>query len=51
LPLHVGDWLLVIGVALGLLAVVEIGKAFTNRRHRSAPLQMSRNSRRMSRGA
>ena len=30
-PLHLGDWLLVVGVALGLLAVVEIGKAITNR--------------------
>jgi Ca2+-transporting ATPase len=50
-PLHVGDWLLVIGVALGLLAVVEMGKVLTNLRHRSAAPQMSRNSHKMSRGA
>ena len=33
-PLHLGDWLLVVGVALGLLVVVEIGKAYSNYRHR-----------------
>jgi hypothetical protein len=32
-PLHLGDWLLVAGVALGLLVVVEIGKAISNYRH------------------
>ena len=32
-PLHLDDWLLVMGVALGLLAVVEIGKAISNYRH------------------
>ncbi len=35
-PLHLDDWLLVVGVALGLLAVVEIGKAVSNRVHRNA---------------
>jgi Ca2+-transporting ATPase len=29
-PLHLEDWLLVAGVALGLLVVVEIGKAISN---------------------
>jgi len=32
-PLHLEDWLLVVGVALSLLATVEIGKWITNRRH------------------
>jgi len=31
-PLHLNDWLLVAGVALGLLGVVEIGKWATNKR-------------------
>jgi Ca2+-transporting ATPase len=47
-PLHIGDWLLVLGVALGLLAVVEVGKALTNRRRRSVSLRMSHNSQEMS---
>lgn len=34
-PLHLDDWLLVAGVAMGLLTVVEIGKAISNRVHRS----------------
>ena len=50
-PLHVGDWLLVVGVALGLLAVVEVGKAIANRRHRPAMVRMSHHSHRMSGGA
>jgi Ca2+-transporting ATPase len=33
-PLHLVDWLLVVGVALGLLVVVEIGKAISNYRRR-----------------
>jgi hypothetical protein len=49
-PLHIGDWLLVLGVALGLLTVVEVGKALTNRRHRSASLRMSHSSHKTSRG-
>ena len=40
-PLHVGDWLLVIGVSLSLLAVVETGKIIANRRHRPARVQVS----------
>lgn len=32
-PLHVEDWLLVVGVALGLLGVVEVGKWITHLRH------------------
>ena len=35
-PLHLEDWLLVMGVALGLLVVVETGKAISNYRHRPA---------------
>jgi Ca2+-transporting ATPase len=35
-PIHLEDWLLVAGVALGLLVVVEIGKAISNYRHRPA---------------
>ncbi len=34
-PLYPEDWLLVIGVAVGLLSVVEVGKWITNRSHRS----------------
>lgn len=35
IPLHIEDWLLISGVALGLLCVVEIGKWITNLyRHR-----------------
>jgi Ca2+-transporting ATPase len=33
-PLHLEDWLLVMGVALGLLVIVEIGKAISNYHHR-----------------
>jgi len=33
-PLHLDDWLIVAGVALGLLTVVEIGKAISNGVHR-----------------
>jgi Ca2+-transporting ATPase len=33
-PLQVEQWLLVAGVAVGLLTVVEIGKWITNRHHR-----------------
>ncbi len=33
-PLHLEDWLLVMGVAVGLLVVVEIGKAISNYHHR-----------------
>jgi len=36
-PLHLDDWLLVAGVALGLLTVVEIGKVIRNWVHRSVP--------------
>jgi Ca2+-transporting ATPase len=50
-PLHVGDWLLVIGVSLALLAVVEVGKILTNWRHRSPAVQISHNSHEMSRRA
>ena len=50
-PLHVGDWLLVVGVALGLLAVVEAGKAIANWQHRSTTAQMSHHSHRASGGA
>jgi Ca2+-transporting ATPase len=50
-PLHIGDWLLVAGVAVGLLAVVEIGKAVTNWRHRSIPAQISHPSHKTSGGA
>jgi Ca2+-transporting ATPase len=35
-PLHLEDWLLVMGVALGLLVIVEIGKAISNYHHRPA---------------
>jgi len=35
-PLQVEQWLLVAGVALGLLTVVELGKWITNARHRAA---------------
>jgi Ca2+-transporting ATPase len=38
-PLHLVDWLLVMGVALGLLVVVEIGKAISNYRHRPAAVR------------
>jgi hydrogenase maturation factor len=50
-PLHVGDWLLVVGVALGLLAVVEAGKAIAKWQHRSTAAQMSHHSHRASGGA
>jgi hypothetical protein len=50
-PLHVGDWLLVAGVALALLTTVEIGKAITNWRHRSTPLQIAHHSHKPSGGA
>jgi Ca2+-transporting ATPase len=33
-PLHLDDWLLVMGVALGLLVIVEISKAISNHRRR-----------------
>jgi Ca2+-transporting ATPase len=42
-PLHVGDWLLVAGVSLGLLTVVEVGKAIANRQHRPANALASNN--------
>ena len=35
-PLHLGDWLVVAGVAVGLLVVVEVGKAISNYHHRPA---------------
>jgi Ca2+-transporting ATPase len=38
-PLHLEDWLLVAGVALGLLVVVEIGKAINNYRHHPAAVR------------
>jgi Ca2+-transporting ATPase len=38
-PLHLEDWLLVMGVAVGLLVVVEIGKAISNYRHRPAAVR------------
>jgi Ca2+-transporting ATPase len=38
-PLHLVDWLLVMGVALGLLVVVEAGKAISNYRHRPAAVR------------
>jgi len=50
-PLHIGDWLLVAGVSLGLLAVVEVGKAITNWRHRSTTMQTSHSSHNASGGA
>lgn len=50
-PLHVSDWLLIAGVALGLLAVVEVGKAIANWQHRSATDRMSRHSLRTPGGA
>ncbi len=34
--LYLEDWLLVAGVAIGLLSVVEVGKWITNRHHRPA---------------
>ena len=34
-PLQVEQWLLVAGVAVGLLTVVELGKWITNARHRA----------------
>lgn len=34
-PIHIEDWLLIAGVAAGLLIVVELGKWFTNLAHRS----------------
>jgi Ca2+-transporting ATPase len=43
-PLHPGDWLLVSGVALGLLAVVEIGKAIANRPQGAMSVQVSHHS-------
>jgi Ca2+-transporting ATPase len=43
-PLHIGDWLLVTGVALGLLAVVELGKAIANWQHGSSAVQVSHRS-------
>jgi Ca2+-transporting ATPase len=42
-PLHVGDWLLVAGVSLSLLAVVEIGKGISSGRFRTYIGQLSRN--------
>jgi Ca2+-transporting ATPase len=38
-PLHLEDWMLVAGVALGLLVVVEVGKAIANYRHRPAAVR------------
>jgi Ca2+-transporting ATPase len=40
-PLHVGDWLLVSGVALSLLAAVELGKAIANRPRRATAIQVA----------
>jgi Ca2+-transporting ATPase len=41
-PLSLGEWAIVVGVALGLLIVVEIGKAISNRLHnRSAVMKAS----------
>jgi Ca2+-transporting ATPase len=40
-PLHVEDWLLVAGVAMGLLTVVEVGKAIANWRQRPVETQVS----------
>ena len=42
-PLHIGDWLLVAGVSLSLLAVVEVGKGIANGRFRAYIAQLSRN--------
>jgi len=50
-PLHLGDWLLVSGVALGLLAVVEIGKLIANRPQRAAAVQAAQHSHKPSGGA
>jgi hypothetical protein len=49
-PLHIGDWLLVSGVALGLLAVVEVGKAIVNRPRRAMSLEVSHHSHKPSGG-
>lgn len=35
-PLHWNDWAAVLGIALGLLATVEVGKYFANNRYRPA---------------
>jgi Ca2+-transporting ATPase len=45
-PLHPVDWMLVVGVAVALLVVVEIGKATSNYRHRPerSTRQPARNS-------
>ena len=34
-PLHLDDWLLIAGVAVGLLTIIEVGKWFTNRWQRT----------------
>jgi len=41
-PLHAGDWLLVAGVSLSLLAVVEVGKGISSGRFRTYIGQLSR---------
>jgi Ca2+-transporting ATPase len=41
-PLHMGDWLLVAGVSLSLLAVVEVGKGISSGRFRTYIGQLSR---------
>ena len=38
-PLHLEDWLLVVGVALGLLVIVESGKAISNYYHRAVAVR------------
>ena len=50
-PLHIGDWLLVTGVALGLLGVVEVGKMIANWQHRWTATRTSHHSHRASGGA
>ena len=52
-PIHLGDWLLVSGVALGLLAVVEVGKAIAAAvgGRRAMPVQVSPHSHKPSGGA
>ena len=42
-PLHIGDWLLVIGVSLGLLTVVEVGKIIARQRDRPVVAHVSHN--------
>ena len=42
--LHIADWLLVASVALGLLVVVEAGKALANGRRRSMTVPLSHRS-------